>query len=68
MPNLRHLRPPQNPPAPTLIGAVSLPDARDAVLTGDDLMALWSASLDLCGDQSQVPVIGPVAVTNKGAA
>lgn len=49
-----------------VIGHVALPDARDAVLTGDDLWGLWTASMELV-DDGQAPVIGVFAVTNDGS-
>jgi len=49
-----------------LIGRVALPDSRDALLTGDELWGLWTASLELV-DAGQTPVIGAFAVTNDGA-
>lgn len=49
-----------------VIGQVVLPDARDAVLTGDDLWSLWTASLELV-DEGQTPVLGAFALTNDGS-
>jgi len=49
-----------------LIGRVALPDARDALLTGDDLWGLWNASLELV-DDGQTPDLVQFAITNDGA-
>ncbi len=48
-----------------LVGAVALPDGRDALVCGDDIQAIWDRSLELV-DAGQPVQPEVVAVTNGG--